>query len=397
MEPGGDAFLDISLRKGIQYPYLDMIYLDHNATTPLDPAVAEAMCRCLKEEFGNPSSAHRIGRAARQAVEQGRAAVAALIGCDPEEVYFTSGGTEANNLAILGTARRYGSGHIITSRIEHPSVLNPVRYLESTGFEVTYVGVDGDCRVSAEEVARAIRRETVLITIMHANNETGTLQPIEDIGASARERRVPFHTDAAQSVGKVPVRARPADMLTLVPHKFHGPKGVGALYVRKTLEPLPILFGAGHERGMRPGTENVAGIVGMGEACTLAGRNLTDRAARLTALRTLLREELQRGIEALRVHGHQGLCLPNTLNVAIPGVDAGDLTLALAEQVAVSPGSACHAGVKSPSAVLKAMGVPDEEALSSVRLSLGKDNTESEIRAAAKTLWETARQLARAR
>lgn len=374
-----------------------MIYLDHNATTPVDPAVCEAMYECLKTIYGNPSSSHLPGKRAREAVESSRARVADFLGCSPEEVYFTSGGTESNNLAIMGTARKHGRGHIITSRIEHPSVLNPVRHLESSGFEVTRVGVDGDGRALVEEIERALRKDTVLITIMHSNNETGVLQPVQEISALARARGIPFHTDAAQSVGKVPVHAPDFDMLTVAPHKFCGPKGAGALYIRKSMEPLPILFGAGHEGGMRPGTENVPGIVGTAVACGLSKAGLDARASRLAGLKRLLLEELERALPGLRVNGHQALCLPGTLNVSIPGVDAVELTWALRDKVAVSSGSACHAGQRSPSQVLKAMGLTDEEAMSALRLSLGKDNTEDEVRDAARLISEACRPQGRAR
>jgi cysteine desulfurase len=330
-------------------------------------------------------------------VEGARARVAEFLGCGREEVYFTSGGTESNNLAITGTARKHRRGHLITSRIEHPSVLNPVKQLESEGFEVTRVGTDREGRVLVEEIERALRKDTVLITVMHSNNETGVLQAVHEISALARARGIPFHTDAAQSLGKVPVHAPDFDMLSVVPHKFYGPKGTGALYVRRSMEPRPILFGAGHEGGMRPGTENVPGIVGMGRTCGLAAAELSGRASRLAALKKLLLGELLKAVEGLRVNGHETMSLPSTLNVLIPGVDAVELTWALRDKVAVSSGSACHAGVKSPSPVLKAMGLSDDEAMSSLRLSLGKDNTEDEIRDAARLLSEACRLLGRAR
>jgi cysteine desulfurase len=374
-----------------------MIYLDHNATTPVDPSVREAICECLGSIYGNPSSTHLMGRQAREAVEGARAQVAKLLSCGLEEVYFTSGGTESNNLAIMGTARKHSRGHIITSRIEHPSVLNPVKHLEAEGFGVTRTGVDGDGRVLVEEVEKAVREDTILITVMHSNNETGVLQPIEELSKVARAKGIPLHTDAAQSVGKVPVNVQDVDMLTIATHKFYGPKGTGAIYIRNSARPLPILFGAGHEGGMRPGTENVPGIVGLGRACELAMANLEAWASHLAGLKRLLLEELEKTISGIRVNGHETLSLPGTLNVSIPGVDAVELTWALREKVAVSSGSACHAGEKSPSPVLKAMGLSDEEAMSSVRLSLGKDNTADEIKDAARMISEACRLLARAR
>jgi|Deesub1362A_J573_1020465.scaffolds.fasta_scaffold00275_3 cysteine desulfurase len=374
-----------------------MIYLDYNATTPLDSEVCNEIFDCLKNEFGNPSSSHLTGQSAKARIEKARASIAELIGCNPEEIYFTSGGTESNNLAILGTAYRYRKGHIITSKIEHPSVMNPVRYLAASGFEVTYAGVDKNGIVSVEEIKRAIRKDTILITIMHSNNETGAIQPVEDIAAVAKAHGILFHTDAAQSIGKIPVDTLNIDIMTIVPHKFYGPKGTGALFIRKGAEPYPIMFGAGHERGLRPGTENVPAIAGMGKACEIAKRDIKARTAHLTHLKNLLLDELQKNIEGIRINGNPELCLPNTLNVCISGIDAVDLVEALKDKVAISAGSACHAGVKSPSQVLKAMGLTDEDAMSSIRISLGKDNTEEDIRTAVKILSDAIPQLDRAR
>ncbi|MEW5746156.1 MAG: cysteine desulfurase family protein [Nitrospirota bacterium] len=379
-----------------------MIYLDHNATTPLAQEVKDALAGAV-ELFGNPSSSHRPGRAAKEAIEQARAQVARLIGSAPDEIVFTSGGTEANNLALIGAAYRRRRGHVITSSIEHPSVLNPVRWLETRGFEATYLPVDEEGLVDPYEVSRAIRKDTVLISIMHSNNETGVLQLIDEIGIIARQHRIPFHSDAAQSVGKVGISVAelPVDMLTIVSHKFYGPKGVGALYIRnlgsglkspgqeepacslraeaEAAVPDPIMFGAGHERGMRPGTENILGIVGLGTAAELATRDLPARYEHMRRMRDLLHGSLLESGLPLTLNGHPYLRLPNTLNISIKGIVGDDLVERLKEEVAFSAGSACHAGRRTPSAVLTAMGVPESEALSAVRLSVGKDTSPAEV------------------
>jgi cysteine desulfurase len=372
-----------------------MIYLDHNASTPVDPEVADAVHSALRLTYGNPSSAHGAGSKAKAAVEKARAEIAECIGASPEEIFFTSGGTESNNLSILGTALQKGKGHIISSVIEHPSVMNPCRHLEKNGFAVSYVGVDREGRISPNEVRSAIRKDTILITVMHANNETGVLQPVEEIGALARERDILFHTDAAQSVGKVAVEVEKmkADMLAIVSHKFYGPKGIGALYVRKGVELKPILYGAGHERGLRPGTENVPGIVGLGKTCAMSTLFLKQRAVHVKKLTAMLFTGLREKLHDVRINGHEGLRLPNTLNVCIPGVDANELLEAIKNDVAATAGSACHSGQKTPSPVLAAMGIPDADALSSIRLSTGKDNTEEEIRQAISVIVDTAKQL----
>lgn len=362
-----------------------MIYLDNNATTPVDPEVYDAVFSSLKRDTGNPSSSHAWGVRAREVVERGRARAAELIGCDAGEICFTSGGTESNNLAILGTALRRGGGHIVTTSIEHPSVINVCRHLQTRGFSVTYLPVDAEGVVRVQDVGKAIRKDTVLITVMHANNETGVLQPVEEIGRVARERGVPFHVDAAQSIGKMPFTLGDSGitMMTLVSHKFYGPKGVGCLFVARGHTLAPILFGAGHEGGLRPGTENVAGIAGMGKACQIAVRDMRHRVSRTTMLRDELFAALRQGIPGIALNGHGELRLPNTLNIRIPGVRALDLIDQIKDRIAASAGSACHAGVASPSAVLSAMGLSEEEAMSSVRLSVGKDNTEGEVREAA--------------
>jgi cysteine desulfurase len=374
------------------------IYLDCNATTPVDPEVYDAVLSSMKRDYGNPSSSHANGIRARQTVEKSRALVAALIGSNPGEIYFTSGGTESNNLAILGTASRHGRGHIITSYIEHPSVMNPLRHLEGKGFAVTFLPVDESGRVSVEELKNSIRKDTILITVMHSNNETGVLQPIEEIGSIARRHGIPFHTDAAQSAGKVPVdvSSLKVDMMTIVSHKFYGPKGAGALYLKEGISLEPIMFGSSHEKGLRPGTENVPGIVGLGKASELAVREMKNRINNLTKLRDMLYEGLKKEIQGVKLNGHETLRLSNTLNIVLPGIDAVDFVEALREKVSFSSGAACHSGEKSPSYVLKAMGVKDIDALSSIRLSLCKDNTEEEIKEAVKFLSDAHRLQARA-
>lgn len=374
------------------------IYLDYNATTPVDPAVVAAMQPYLSQHFGNPSSTHPYGQAARAAVERAREQVAALLGCAPGEVIFTGGGSESDNLAIKGIALAAGQqgGHIITSAVEHPAVLNTCRYLERYhGFQVTYVPVDNQGLVDPEQVARAIRPGTVLITIMAANNETGTLQPLPAIGAIARRHGIPFHTDAAQAVGKIPTRVADlgVDLLTVAGHKLYAPKGVGALYVRRGLRLEPLIHGAGQEAGRRAGTENVPYIVALGEAAALARAGLPAEADRLQALRERLYTALKEALPgALVRNGHPERCLPNTLNVSFPGVPGYEL-LAAVPEVAASTGSACHADRPEPSPVLQAMGLPLPVALGAVRLSLGRWTTAEEIDRAAALLAAGVRRL----
>ncbi len=372
-----------------------MIYLDHNATTPIDPEVSDAVFSALRRDYGNPSSTHAVGMRAKEMLESSRSAVADFLGCAAEEVVFTSGGTEANNLAIVGRAMAAGTGHILTSRIEHPSVLNPCRRLIAAGFPVTEVGVDSTGIVKLDDLAKAIRKETILISIMHANNETGVIQPIDEIGRIARERKVVFHVDAAQSIGKMPFRIGPEgpDLVTVVPHKFYGPKGVGALIVRSGVALSPIMHGAGHERGLRPGTENLPAIAGFAKTCQIGQRDMKMRVQHTTTLRTLLFDLMQAAIPDLKLNGHATTRLPNTLNVMIPSVSALRLFGTISDRVAVSAGSACHAGSAAPSAVLKEMGLSDADALSSLRISIGKDNTEDEIREAAAILAAAADEL----
>jgi cysteine desulfurase len=366
-----------------------MIYLDHSATTPVDPEVREAMLPFLGEEFGNPSSSHALGMRARAAVDRAREQVAALLCCAPEEIVFTGGGSEADNLALKGIADMLGErgNHIITSVIEHPAIINPCRHLERKGFHISYLPVDSTGLVAAEAVRSAITDATILISIMHANNEVGTIQPVEEIGRIARERGIAFHTDAAQSVGKIPTRVADlgVDLLTVAGHKLYAPKGVGALFVRRGVALEPLVHGAAHEHGLRAGTENVAGIVGLGQACEIAGRDLVETARRVQELRDALHRGLQEKIGGVRLNGHAERRLPNTLNLSFEGLDSDALLRALPE-IAASTGAACHAHSREPSVVLTAMGVPAELALGAVRFSLGRGNTAGEMERAAELI-----------
>lgn len=373
-------------------PTAQLIYLDYNATTPLDPAVVRAMRPHLEQQFGNPSSGHAYGQAAKTAVQAARAQVASLLGCAPEEIVFTGGGSESDNHALKGLAfarRAWGKGnHLITSQIEHPAVLGACRYLEERhGFRVTYLPVDTWGVVDPTAVDAAITPETILISIMHANNEVGTLEPLTEIGHIARRHGIALHTDAAQSVGKVPVRVDElgVDLLTVVGHKLYAPKGIGALYVRRGTELDPLIHGAGHEGGRRAGTENVPYIVALGAACALAQEQLTSQAARWVALRARLLAGLEARVGLVQVNGHPEQRLPNTLHICVPGV-VGDEVLAQASGVAASTGSACHAGLTEPSPVLLAMGLEPTLAMGALRLSLGRWTSADEIDGAVESL-----------
>ena len=367
------------------------IYLDHNATTPVAPEVRDAMRPYFEDEFGNPSSAHEYGRAAHEAVERARAQVAALLGCEPDGIVFTASGSEADNLAIKGVAlARLGEGdHIITSAVEHPAVIGACRYLERRlGYRLTILPVDGFGAVDPEDVRRAIEPGTVLISVMHANNEVGTLQPIGEIARAAHERGIAFHTDAAQTVGKVPIDVDElaVDLLTLTGHKFYAPKGIGALYVRPGTRLDSLIHGADHEHGLRAGTENVPYIVGLGAACSLAAERLRAGASdEIRSVRDRLHEALRSAVPGLALNGHPHNRLPNTLNVSFPGCD-GETLLAGAPSVAAATGSACHSGRTEPSQVLTAMGLGAPRALAAIRLSLGYDTTAAEVDAAATAL-----------
>jgi cysteine desulfurase len=373
------------------------IYLDYNATTPVLPAVAEAMLPYLYEHFGNPSSGHPYGAAARGAVEKARRQVADLLGARPEEIVFTSGGSEANNTAILGVARllRSRGRHVVTSAVEHPAVLEPCAALEAEGFRVTRVPVDGAGRVDPDEIAKALTPETILVSIMHANNEVGTIEPVAEIAGLARERGILVHTDAAQSVGKIPVDvgALGVDFLSVAGHKLYAPKGVGALYVRTGVELPRLVHGASHESGRRAGTENVLEIVGLGEACAIARRDLEASRLHLQAMRDRLWSGLAEEIDDLRRNGDPRAGLPNTLSVGIGGVEASTLLAEVGDRVAASAGAACHAAGVELSSVLEAMRVPMRYAVGTVRFSVGRGTTESEVDEAVRIMADAVRRL----
>ena len=371
------------------------IYLDYNATTPVDPKVADAMLPYLESHFGNPSSTHHYGHVAHEAVDKARQQVAGLLRCTPGELIFTGGGSESDNLAIRGVAlaRQAEGKHIITHVTEHPAVLNTCRALERWhGFRVTYLLVDGYGRVHPKDVEAAIERETVLITLMHANNETGTLQPIAEVAEIAHRHGVLVHTDAAQSVGKIATHVKDlgVDLLTLAGHKLYAPKGIGALYVRQGIQLEPLIYGGGQESGRRAGTENITYIVGLGTACAVAQENLADGSVqRVQYLRDLLEQRLAELVPGtLHLNGHRTERLPNTLNVSVDRI-IGEEVLAATPQIASSTGSACHEGSTEPSAVLMAMGLSRARALSALRLTLGRWSTEDEIRQTAGLLTQT--------
>ncbi len=372
----------------------DPIYLDYNATTPILPEVVDAMLPYLREHFGNPSSGHVYGRRARQAVDRAREQGAALLGCEPDEIFFTSGGTEANNFAIRGiTATRPDRKGVVTSTVEHPATANLCNWLERNGWTVSRLSVDSDGRVRSDHLHDHISSQTALVTVMHSNNETGVLQPLGPIALAAHAFGALMHTDAAQSVGKVPIHVRELDidLLSIAGHKLYAPKGVGALFVRRGVQLTPLMLGAAHEHGMRPGTENVASIVALGTACEIAQRDLDTVAARLRALRDQLWDLLRRQVPNIQLNGHATLRLPNTLNVRFPAV-SGAALLNAAPEVAASTGSACHDGHETASSVLLAMGVPPAEALGSVRLTLGRTTTADDIKRASEALiraWQT--------
>lgn len=374
-------------------------YLDYNATTPVDPDVARAMLPFLHEAFGNPSSSHGFGGRARQAVGDARGHVAALVGCAPAQITFTGCATEANNLALLGVARAAqlgGRRHLVVSAVEHPAVLEPARALEREGWRLSILPVDRHGRVSPDDVAAALAPDTALVSVMHANNEVGTLQPIAEIAAITRARGIVLHCDAAQSAGKVAidVDALGVDLLTLAGHKFYATKGVGALYVRAGTPILPVLFGADQEQGLRPGTENVPAIVGLGEAARLAARRLPEATQRLRELRDDLHSRLEATVPGLALNGHAEHRLPNTLHVSFPRVSGRELLRRAQDEVAASVGSACHSEQDAVSGVLAAMGLDAARAMGAVRLSVGWMTTAAEVERAAAALAAAWRSLA---
>ena len=367
------------------------IYLDYNATTPVDPAVVEAMLPYLSMHFGNPSSAHAYGHAAHDAVDTARKQVASLLGCSSSEIIFTGGGSESDNLAIRGVAltRQHLGNHIITQVTEHPAVLNTCRALERLhGFRVTYLPVDEYGQVDPARVEAAMDDKTMLVTVMHANNETGTLQPIKQIAEIAHRYGVLMHTDASQAVGKIPTRVDEldVDLLTVAGHKVYAPKGIGALYIRQGIRLEPVIYGGGQEAGLRAGTENVAYIVALGTACMLAQEQLAESQPRLRRLCDQFQRQLEQYMPSrILLNGHMTERLPNTLNVSIEG-GVGEEVLAATPEIASSTGSACHEGSTDPSPVLMAMGMSHRRALGALRLTLGRWTTEDEVERAASLL-----------
>jgi cysteine desulfurase len=373
------------------------IYLDYNGTTPLDPEVISVMRTFMEAEFGNPSSSHWYGIAPKKAVEKAREQAASLLNCKPEEIIFTSGGTESNNHAIISAARmmKHKGNHIITSSIEHPAVIEVCKFLEKEGFETTYLPVDDRGQVRSTAVGHAIRPETILITIMHANNETGVIQPIAEIGELAAANGILFHTDAAQSVGKIPTDdlALNVSMMTIAGHKLYAPKGIGALYVRHPLTLEPFCHGAGQEGGRRAGTENVIGIAALGAACEIAGRDLAQNMAHMKHLRDRLHEGIMRELDDVRLNGHRDFRLPNTLYLSFYGLEANRILEEIGLEVAASAGAACHSDTVKISHVLSAMNVPEDWAKGTIRFSVGKMTSEAEIDRAIVVVVEAVRRL----
>jgi cysteine desulfurase len=365
---------------------MNRIYLDHNATTAVDSAVLDAMLPSFSSEFGNASSIHTFGQRARAAVETAREQVAALVNARPQEIVFTSGGTESDNHAIFGAAQaqlpvRPGT-HVITSTIEHEAVLNACQALERQGVAITYLPVDREGLISLDDLRRALRPETVLITVMHANNELGVIQPLDEIGRIAAEADIYFHTDAVQSAGKVPidVKTLQVDLLSISGHKFYAPKGIGALFIKSGTQLRQLLYGGHHQRGFRPGTENVAGIVGLGKAAELARLSLEKDAARISRLREILEQGILARVPNSHVNSSIAPRTPNTSNILFPGLEGEALVIALdLKGLACSTGAACSSGAVEPSHVLTAIGLPASKARASIRFSLGRHTTESEI------------------
>src|SRR6266550_816472 len=370
---------------GFEETSVQRIYLDHNATTPLLPAVVDRMTEELREDFGNPSSVHHFGQQAKAAIDEARTNVATLIGADPSEVLFTSGGTEADNIAIRGAAEALeptGKRHLVASAIEHEAVLNTLKALVKRGWRTTLLAADQTGILTAAMLRDALADDTALVSVMHANNEIGTIQPIAELARLARERGALFHTDAVQSAGKIPidVKAMAVDMLSVSAHKFYGPKGVGALWIRRGLRVLPLLTGGRQERSGRAGTENVAGIVGMGVAARIATGKMSDEGRRLATLRDRLEAGILRAVPGTAVNGSPEARVPNTTNISFDRVEAESLLIALdLEGIAVSTGSACSSGTLEPSHVLKAMGFNAHRTQNSIRFSLGAANTDAEI------------------
>ena len=373
----------------------ELIYLDHNATTMIDPQVIKAM-ESFMNTFGNPSSSHVLGKEAKDALEKARQDVAELIGAQASEIVFTSGGTESNNTVIKGIVdlKEPEKNHIIISAIEHPSILNPALYLMELGVEVSIVKVSRNCLIDPEDVKKEIRPNTKLISIMLANNETGTIQPIKEIAQIGKEFGIPVHTDAAQAVGKIPVNVTELgiDLLTIAGHKLYAPKGIGALFIKKGVKITPLLHGGGQEEGRRSGTENVIMAVALGTACKLAKNRLKEDISHIKKLRDKLQKLLFQHIEGIVLNGDPEKRLPNTLNISVPGIP-GEKVLEKIPQLIASTGSACHEGKNKISHVLSAMGVPEEVAIGALRLSLGRSNTEEQINTAAELIISCIKEL----
>jgi cysteine desulfurase len=360
------------------------IYLDHNATTPVHPEVLEVMLPYYKDKFGNASSIHGFGREVKVALEESREKVAKLINADPNEIYFTSGGTESDNLAVKGTAfaNRKKGKHIITSKIEHHAILESCKFLEKEGFEVTYLPVDGQGFVDPDDLKKAIRKDTLLVSLMYANNEVGTIEPVEELCKITKENSVYFHTDTVQAMGKVPVDVQKlnVDMLSISAHKIYGPKGVGAIYIRKGTRITPWSHGGSHERSRRAGTENVPGIVGLVKATEIAYRDMEEQSRYLRNLSESFYKKLTQAIPDVFLNGDLERRIPNTLNLSFKAVEGESIILSLdLKGVAVASGSACTSGTLEPSHVLSAMGIPPEIAQAAIRFSFGRENTREDV------------------
>ena len=373
-----------------------MIYLDNAASTQIHPEVIEEMIPFLKEQYGNPSSIHSLGRLSHKAIQNARKKIADLIHCQPEEILLTSGGTESNNTTLFGIANFNSKKHIITSSIEHEAILEPCKKLEKEGSEITYVPVDSDGLVNPEKIRESISKDTCLVTIMFANNEVGTIQPIKEISKICKENKVIFHTDAIQAVGKVDINVKELDLdlLSLSSHKINGPKGVGALYIKKGIQIDPFILGGGQENGLRSGTENVASIVGFGKACQLAKENMESNVSNFTSLRDSLVSKIMKQISHVTYNGHKEKRIPNNAHFTFLGVNGEDLIIKLDENgIAASTGSACSVRVQKASHVLKAMGFEHEQITGSLRLTVGISNNESEIEETVEILKKVVKEL----
>lgn len=374
------------------------IYLDYNATTPIDKEVADEMISIIQNHYGNPSSSYEIGRNSKKAIENARIQVAGLINAQPEEILFTSCATESNNIAIQGVAfaNQAKGKHIITSAIEHPAIIEVCRYLELQGFEVSYLPVDTKGRINPQDVEKAIRPDTILITIMHANNEVGTIQPISEIAEIAKKKNILFHTDAAQSIGKIEtdVEKLGVDLLTIAGHKLYAPKGIGALYVKQGTMIQKIMYGASQEKGIRPGTENLVHIVALGKACEIAQRDFYKNSTTMLSAKEKLLKDLQTQLgEKIKVNGDPAHCLPNTLSIAFDNVESQTLASIISNDIYISTGSACHANSIEISSVLKAMNLDLRTAVGTVRISTGKHTSREEIETAVKIISSTVNKL----